>query len=152
MCDSHQVSSFKRIFKLVILLNKHQEFPLLGTQCIVGRKMSTKSWTAVKGFISFTWTLVLFGTKFQYSRKRRQDEEGKQSGKAAIRQLVLTFCPTMRCGLQRKLKLLMPVIWIFFRPSFSDFLNSARNSYDVIKFCALLRSLNRHLTVPLLSK
>ena len=39
-------------------------------------------------------TLILFGTKFQYSRKRRQDEEGKQSDKAAIRHLMLTFCPT----------------------------------------------------------
>jgi len=29
--------------------------------------------------------LLLFGTKFQYSCKRRQDEEGKQSDKAAIR-------------------------------------------------------------------
>ena len=52
--------------------------------------------------------LVLFGTKFQYSRKRRQDDEGEQSGKADIQQVVLTFCPTMRCCLQRKLELLMP--------------------------------------------
>ena len=61
-------------------------------------------------FVSFTQTLILFGTKFQYSRKRRQDEEGKQSEKAAIRDLVLTFCPTMRSIQQRKLKLLMPVL------------------------------------------
>ena len=57
-------------------------------------------------FISFTRILVLFGTKFQYSRKSRKDEEVKQSDKAAIRELVLTFCPTVRCYLQRKLKLL----------------------------------------------
>ena len=45
-------------------------------------------------FVSFTRTLILFATKFQYSRKRRQDEEGKQFDKAAIRHLMLTFCPT----------------------------------------------------------
>ena len=32
----------------------------------------------------FMGILVLFGTKFQYSNKMRQDDEGKQSGKAAI--------------------------------------------------------------------
>jgi len=53
-------------------------------------------------------TPILFGSKFQYSRKRRQDEEGKQSDKAAIRDLVL-ICPTVRRIQQRKLKLLMPV-------------------------------------------
>ena len=58
----------------------------------------------------FTGILLLFGTKFQYSCKRRQDEEGKQSDKAAIRDLVLTFCPTMRSVQQRKLKLLMLVL------------------------------------------
>ena len=47
-------------------------------------------------FVSFTRTPILFGTNFQYSCKRIQDEEGKQSDKAAIRDLVLTFCPTMR--------------------------------------------------------
>ena len=47
-------------------------------------------------FISFARILVLFGTKFQYSLKMRQDEERKQSDKAAIRELVRTFCPTMR--------------------------------------------------------
>ena len=60
-------------------------------------------------FVSFTRTLLLFGTKFQYWRKRRQDEEEKQFDKAAIRDLVLTFCPTMCSVQQRKLKLLMPV-------------------------------------------
>ena len=60
-------------------------------------------------FVSFTGILLLFGTKFQYSCKRRQDEEGKQSDEAAIRDLVLTFCPTMRSVQQRKLKLLMLV-------------------------------------------
>ena len=58
---------------------------------------------------SFLYTiLVLFGTKFKYSRKRRQDDEGKQSSKADIRQLVLTFCLAICCCLLRKLKLLMP--------------------------------------------
>ena len=60
--------------------------------------------------VFFMRTLILFGTRFQYSRKRRQDEEGKQSEKAAIRDLLLTFCPTMRSIQQRKLKLLMPVL------------------------------------------
>ena len=45
--------------------------------------------------VSFMRILLLFGTKFQYSRERRQDEEGKQSDKSAIRDLVLTYCPTM---------------------------------------------------------
>ena len=35
-------------------------------------------------FHFFTRILVLFGTTFRYSRKRRQGEEGKQSGKADI--------------------------------------------------------------------
>jgi len=33
--------------------------------------------------VSFTRILLLLGTKFQYSRKRRQGEEGKQSDKGA---------------------------------------------------------------------
>ena len=61
-------------------------------------------------FVSFTGILLLFGTKFQYSCERRQDEEGKQSDQAAIRELVLTFCPTMHSVQQRKLKLLMLVL------------------------------------------
>ena len=56
-----------------------------------------------------TRILLLFGAKFQYSRKRIQDEEGKQSDKACIRDLVLSICPTMRRVEQRKLKLLLPV-------------------------------------------
>ena len=59
-------------------------------------------------FAYFTRILLLFGIKFQYSHKRRQDEEGKQSDKAAIRDLVLAFCPTMHCVQQRKLKFLVP--------------------------------------------
>ena len=58
----------------------------------------------------FTWMLVLFSTKFQYSRKRRQDDEGKQSGEVGIQQLVLTFFLTMHCCLQRKERGLMPVL------------------------------------------
>ena len=57
-----------------------------------------------------TVLLLLIGTKFQYSRKRRQDKEGKQSDKVAIRGLVLTFCPTMHSAQERKLKPLMPVL------------------------------------------
>jgi len=64
-------------------------------------------------FVSFTQVLLLFGTKFQYSRKRRQDEDAKQSSKAAIRDLVLTYCPTMRSVQQRKLKLLTLVLKAF---------------------------------------
>ena len=49
--------------------------------------------------------------KFQHSRKRRQDEEGKESDTAAINDLVLTFCPTM-CSIHlRKLRLLMPALF-----------------------------------------
>ena len=55
--------------------------------------------------------LLIFGTKFQYSRKRRQDEERKQYDEATIRDLVITFCPTMYSVHQRKPKLLMPV-WV----------------------------------------
>ena len=46
----------------------------------------------------------------QYSHKRIQDEQGKQSDKAAIKDLVLTFCPTVRSVQQRKLRHLMPVL------------------------------------------
>ena len=46
-------------------------------------------------FVSFTRILLLFGTVFQYLRKRRQDEEGRQSDKARIRDFVHTFCPSM---------------------------------------------------------
>ena len=60
-------------------------------------------------FVSFMRVLLLFGTKFQSSCKRREDEEGKLSNEAAMKDLVLTFCPTMRSVRQRKLKLLMPV-------------------------------------------
>ena len=42
-------------------------------------------------FAFFTQILSLFGTKFQYSCKRIEDEEGKQSDAAAIRDLVLTL-------------------------------------------------------------
>ena len=55
--------------------------------------------------VSFTLVLLLFGTKSQYSRKRRQDVEEKQSDKAAIRDMVLTLCQTMHSIQQRKLKL-----------------------------------------------
>ena len=75
------------------------------------RKWAPKVLNGSHIFVSFTRTLILFATKLQYSCKRRQDEEGKQSDKAAIRDLVLTFCPTMRSIQQRKLKLLMPVYY-----------------------------------------
>ena len=65
-------------------------------------------------FVSFTRALLLFGAKFQCSRKRRQGEQGKQSDKAAIRDLVLTFCPKMHSIQQRKLKFLMPVLKFIF--------------------------------------
>ena len=39
--------------------------------------------------------VLLFGTKFQSSCKRREDEERKQSNEAAMKDLVLSFCPTM---------------------------------------------------------
>ena len=124
---------------------RHQEFqfPLLG-RAHCGTECEHQVLNGSRIFISFTRILELFGTTFQYSRKRRQDEEGKQSNKAAIPQLVLTFCPTMRCCLKRKLKLLMPVFgatlfytqfllnqsdwfqlshWVFFPLSISLFLS-----------------------------
>jgi len=59
--------------------------------------------------VFFTRILLLFGTKCHYSCKRRHDEEGKQSDEAALRDLVLTFPPTIRSVKQRKAKLLMRV-------------------------------------------
>ena len=67
-------------------------------------------------FISFTRMWLLFGTKFQYLHKRIEDEWGKQYDKPGIRDLVLTFCPTMRLQ-QRKLRLLMPVFAPFYHKS-----------------------------------
>ena len=49
-------------------------------------------------FVSFTRILLLFCTKFQYSSERRQDEEGEQSDKTAIRHLVLTQCTASNKG------------------------------------------------------
>ena len=60
--------------------------------------------------IVIIWSKIF--VKYQYLRKRIQVEEGKQSNKAAIRDLVLTFCPTMRSVRQRTLKLMMPVFMI----------------------------------------
>ena len=95
---------------------KHQEFqfPLLNAvHC--GTESEHQVLNDSHIFVSFTRILLLFGTEFQYSCKGRQDEEGKQSDKAAIRDLVLTFCPTMRSVQQRKLKLLMLVYPWFLR-------------------------------------
>ena len=75
---------------------------LCGTQCILEQKVSTKSWMAAISLSPLCEILLLFGTKFQYSCKRRQDEEGKQSCKAAIRDWMLTFCPTMHSVQQKK--------------------------------------------------
>ena len=58
-------------------------------------------------FLSFTRMLLLLHTKLQYSRKSRQEK--KVNDKAAIRDLVLTFCPAMHNVQKRKLKLLMAV-------------------------------------------
>ena len=102
------------VFFIVSIGNEFQ-FPLLDTvHCGTESEHQVLNGSLI--FNSFTRIFVLFGTTFQYSRKRRQDEERKQSDKAAIRQLVLTFRHTMRCRLHRKLKLLMPVS---FRCAFS---------------------------------
>ena len=53
---------------------------------------------------------LLLCTKFQYLHTGRQDEEGKQSKKPTLRDLVLTSCPTMLSIPQRKLFLLMLVL------------------------------------------
>ena len=89
---------------------RHQEFQFpMWYAAYRGRESEHQVLNGSLIFVSFTRTPILFGSKFQYSRKRRQDEEGKQSNKAAIRDLVLTFCHTVRRIQQRKLKLLMPV-------------------------------------------
>jgi len=66
---------------------------LCARQRILWQKVSTKSWMAAIS-VFFTRILLLFGTRFHYSCKRRHDEEGKQSDEAAIRDLVLTFSLT----------------------------------------------------------
>ena len=95
---------------LFALVYRHQEFQFLLLDVVhCGTESEHHVLNGSHIFLSFTGILLLFGTKFQYSCKRRQDEEGKQSDKAAIRDLVLTFCPTKRSVQQRKLKLLMLV-------------------------------------------
>ena len=93
-------------------LYRHQEFqfPLL-VAAHLGAESQHQVLNGSHIFVSFTRLLLLFGTKFQHSHKRRQDEEGKESVKAAIRDLLLTFCPTMRSIHQGKLRLLMPALF-----------------------------------------
>ena len=82
---------------------RHQEFQFLlldAVHCGTESEHHVLNYSHI--FVSFTGILILFGTKFQYSCKRRQDEEGKQFDKAAIRDLVLSFCPTMRSVQQTK--------------------------------------------------
>ena len=88
---------------------RHQEFQFpLWCAAHLGTESEHQVLNGSHIFVSFTRILLLFGTKFLYSRKTIPEEEGKQSDKAAIRDLVLTLCPTMRSVQQRKLKLLMP--------------------------------------------
>ena len=88
-------------------LYKHQEFQFpLWYAAHLGTESEHQVLNGSHIFVSFTRILLLFGVKFQYWRKRIQDEEGKQSDRAAIRDLVLTLCPTMQSAQQRKLKLL----------------------------------------------
>ena len=90
--------------------NRHQEFLfLLWYAAHLRTENEHQVLNDSHNFISFTRILLLIGPKFQYSRKRRQDEDGKQSDKAAIRDLVLPFCPTMHSVQQRTLQVLMPV-------------------------------------------
>ena len=56
--------------------------------------------------------LVSFGTKFQYSFKKRQDEEGKQSGKAVFSTVGAHFLSHNALLPTEKLKLLIPVLKI----------------------------------------
>ena len=92
-------------------LYRHQEFQFLLLDAVhCGTESELQVLNDSHIFVSFSGILLLFGTKFQYSHKRRRDAERKQSHKAAIRDLVLTFCPTMHSVQQRKLKLLMLVL------------------------------------------
>ena len=98
-----------------LYMHRHQElqFPLWYAAHL-GTESEHQVLNGSHTFVSFTQTLLLFGTKFQCSHQMRQDEEGKKSDKAAIRDLVLTFCPTMSIIQKRKLKVLMPVLLVFF--------------------------------------
>jgi len=97
-------------------------------------------------FVSFTLVL-LFGSKFQYSRERRQDEEGKSADKAAIRDLVLTFFPISRSVQQRKLELTR-MNWVLktsFRFNILDYrlkLRGRKRIYDVYVLVQLEAVLN----------
>ena len=76
---------------------RHQEFQFILLDAVhCGTESKHQVLNDSHIFVSFTGILLLLGTKFQYSCKRRHDEEGEQSDKPAIRDLVLTFCPTMR--------------------------------------------------------
>ena len=100
-----------RKWPIGMLIYRHQEFQFpLGYAAHLGTESERQVLNGSHIFVSFT-RILLFGNMLQCSRKRRQDEEEKQkSDKAAIRDLVLTFCPSMRSVQQRKLKLLMPVL------------------------------------------
>ena len=83
-------------------LYKHQEFQFpLWYAAHLGTESEHQVLNGSHIFVSFTRILLLFGIKFQYWRKRIQDEEGKQSDRAAI----ITLCPTMQSAQQRKLRL-----------------------------------------------
>ena len=77
----------------IILLSLKFQFPLMDADTALWDRKWAPSFKWQSYLHFFTWILVLFGTKFQYSHKRRQDDEGKQSSKADIRQLVTFSVP-----------------------------------------------------------
>ena len=80
------------------------------TLCIVGQKVSTKSWMTAISLSPLQEYCYYLVRSSNIRVKGGKIKEGKQSDKAAIRDLVLTFCPTMCSVQQRKLKLLMLVL------------------------------------------
>ena len=80
---------------------------------IVGQKVSTKSLMAALSdcFPSLSCLLLReYGNQVRNNMCSHKEDKDM----AAIQDLVLTFCLKMRCVPHRKLKLLMPVLYVAF--------------------------------------